>query len=196
MGGGDLVLVLHEGRTLIRLDATTGSKRWSCPLSLEDMGRVPGALAFDERRLYSISRFASTVTLRAVSLSEGVPAWESTWTTGAEDSKWSISLVDGHVFAYPDRPGAGEDVGRDAIPIVVRRRETGALVQRLLFPADGRIAMAQAPQLGRLEREEPPGAVTLGLDHLGAVVVTPRGIWGLGVKESLGPATPIRDAAR
>jgi outer membrane protein assembly factor BamB/tetratricopeptide (TPR) repeat protein len=196
MGGGDLVLVLHEGRTLIRLDATTGSKRWSCPLSLEDMGRVPGALAFDERRFYSISRFASTVTLRAVSLAEGVPAWESSWTTGAEDSKWSISLVDGHVFAYPDRPGVGEDVGRDAIPIVVRRRETGALVQRLLFPADGRIAMAQAPQLGRLEREEPPGAVTLGLDHLGAVVVTPRGIWGLGVKESLGPATPIRDAAR
>ncbi len=31
MGGGDLLLVLHEGRTLIRLDPATGSKRWSCP---------------------------------------------------------------------------------------------------------------------------------------------------------------------
>src|SRR5262249_32401107 len=35
MGGANLVLVLHEGRTLIRLDPATGSKRWSCPLGLE-----------------------------------------------------------------------------------------------------------------------------------------------------------------
>ena len=52
MGRGDLLLLLHEGRTLIRLDPATGSKRWSCPLGLEALSQLPGAMAFDERRFY------------------------------------------------------------------------------------------------------------------------------------------------
>ena len=62
MGRGDLLLLLHEGRTLIRLDAATGSRRWTCPVGLEDLSRLPAAMAFDDRRFYCISRYMSTVS--------------------------------------------------------------------------------------------------------------------------------------
>jgi len=39
---------LHDGRTLIRLDPATGSKRWSCLLGTEDLSDRPGSLAYDE----------------------------------------------------------------------------------------------------------------------------------------------------
>ena len=48
-GDGERLLVLHEGKTLIRLDPATGSKRWSCLLGTEDMGQHAGAVAFDDQ---------------------------------------------------------------------------------------------------------------------------------------------------
>jgi hypothetical protein len=34
------------------------------------------------------------------------------------------------------------------------------------------------------------------VDHLGAVVATPRGVWGLGVREAADSAVPIRRVSR
>lgn len=197
MGGGPLVLLLHEGRTLIRLDPATGSKRWSCLLGLEDMSRRPGAMAFDERRFYCISRFGTAVTLRAVSLDDGTPAWTSEWSTNAEDSSWSLALAADHVFAYPVPSVQGKGVEIETIPVIVRRRDTGALVQRLVFPASGRVAEpAPATDRSSAASGETPAAVTFKLDHLGAVVATPRGLWGLGVRGLGHAAAPGRGASR
>ncbi len=112
--------------------------------------------------------------------------------TSAEDSQWSLVLASEHVFAYPDRVGQGEGVEVVPVPIVVRRRDTGSLVQRLVFPGDGKLATAAAPR----SAGGPLGAITFHLDHFGAVVATPRGVWGLGVQETAGPATPVRGVAR
>jgi outer membrane protein assembly factor BamB/tetratricopeptide (TPR) repeat protein len=196
MGGGDLVLVLHEGRTLIRLDPATGSKRWSCLLGLEDMSRRTAAMAFDERRFYCISRFGATVTLRAVSLEGGTAVWTSEWTTNAEDSSWSLALAADHVFAYPVPSVQGKGVEMETIPVIVRRRDTGALVQRLVFPANGKVAEPSPPQDRGPAGGDALAAVTFNLDHLGAVVATPRGIWGLGVRGHGRAAGPARGASR
>jgi outer membrane protein assembly factor BamB/tetratricopeptide (TPR) repeat protein len=192
MGGGDLLLLLHEGRTLIRLDPATGAKRWSCPLGLENLAERPGAMAFDDRRFYSISRFSSTVTLRAIGLADGSPAWTSEWITTADDSKWSIAPACDHVFAFPDRAGQREGVEVVWVPVTVRRRQTGALVQRLVFPADGKLAASRLARAG----DDVVGGIAFDVDHLGAVVATPRGVWGLGVREAGGPAALDRRAAR
>jgi outer membrane protein assembly factor BamB/tetratricopeptide (TPR) repeat protein len=196
MGGGNLVLVLYEGRTLIRLDPATGAKRWSCPLGLEDLSRRPGAMVFDEKRFYCISRFTATVTLRAVSLEDGARAWASEWTTSAEDSSWALALTADHVFAYPvPAVVQGKGVETQTIPVIVRRRDNGVLVQRLVFPASGKVAEPAPPQ-DRGAAGEGSAAVTFNLDQLGAVVATPRGIWGLGVRSLAGPAAQVRRASR
>ena len=177
-GDAERILVLHEGRTLIRLDPATGSKKWSCLLGTEDLGQHPGALAFDEQRFYCISRWRSIVTLRAVSLEDGSPVWNCEWA-GPEDSWWSIALSANHVMAYPNHTGLADGADMETIPVVVRRRETGSLVQRFLFPA----GFAEQPP-----RSDPPGVlsatpkgfVTFKLDPIGALVATPRGVWSLG----------------
>ncbi len=176
LGGGGLVLILHEGRTLIRLDPATGSKRWSCLLGLEDMSRRPAAMAFDETRFYCVSRFRTEVTLRAIDLRTGDASWTEKWTTSAEDSVWSLSLAPDHVVAYPRLPAPGQGVDLETVPVIVRRRETGALVQRLVFPAGNRAA--DLPEPGEVAE-----AVTFNPDQLGAVIATPRGLWGLGARD-------------
>ena len=40
-GDSERLLVLHDGRQLIRLDPATGSKRWSCPLGVARPERTP-----------------------------------------------------------------------------------------------------------------------------------------------------------
>lgn len=192
MGGGDLLLVLHEGRTLIRLDPATGSKRWSCPLGLENLGERPAAMAFDDRRFYWVSRYFSNVTLRSLSLADGLPAWTSEWMTSAENSRWCLALASEHVFAFPERALQNQGTPAASVPIVVRRRETGALVQRLVFPADGKLAASPVQQ----PADGPAGAVAFDVDHLGAVVATPRGVWGLGVRATAGAEAPDWRASR
>ncbi len=172
-GDAERVLVLHEGRTLIRLDPATGSKRWSCLLGTEDLGQHAGALAFDEQRFYCVYRWRSIVTLRAVSLADGTPVWNCEWA-GPEDSWWSIALSANHVIAYPNHTGLADGAEMETIPVVVRRRETGAMVQRFLFPAN---STALPP---RADPATPRGFVTFKIDPVGALVATPRGVWGLG----------------
>src|SRR5262249_1141203 len=126
------------------------------------------SLAIDEQNAYCIYRWSSTVTLRAVSLADGRPVWTRHWT-GPENPTWSIALAARHVVAYPDQSGPADGNDRERVPIiesmpvVVHRRETGALVQRFVLPAD--ITNVQ-----------------LKLDPAGVLVGTPRGVWGLGAR--------------
>ena len=64
------LLVLHDGRLLIRLDPVNGSKRWSAVLGIEDLSERPEAIACDDRRVYC----ASQQTLRALSIDDGKAA--------------------------------------------------------------------------------------------------------------------------
>ena len=47
LGSGETLLVLHDGRSLIRLDPATGKKRWECLLGTEDLSERPGSIACD-----------------------------------------------------------------------------------------------------------------------------------------------------
>ena len=55
----------------------------------------------------------------------------------------------------------------ESIPVIVRRRDTGTLVQRLVFPAGGKLAGAAAARGGGGAAIAEAGAVTFNLDHLG-----------------------------
>ena len=145
-GDVERVLVLHDGRTLIRLDPATGAKRWSCRLGIEDMGQHPGALAFDDRRFYCISRWSSIVTLRAVSLTDGSAVWSRAWD-GPEDSGWSIALSANHIIAYPNHTGLADDAEMETVPVVVRHRETGAIGSAVPLP--GQLRRADASERSR-----------------------------------------------
>ncbi|MGP0062353.1 MAG: PQQ-binding-like beta-propeller repeat protein [Isosphaeraceae bacterium] len=192
-GDGERVLILHEGRTLIRLDPATGSKRWSCLLGTEDLGEPDGSMALDEQRFYCIFRWRSTVTLRAILLADGVPAWTSEWP-GMEDSRWSIALSAQHVIAYPNQTGLADGFEMATIPVILRGRETGALVQRFLFPATQ--AEPTRGDLGGMAATATPGLVTFKLDPGGASLATPRGVWGLGAKRAVAAPPTIPTTAR
>jgi cellulose synthase operon protein C len=193
-GDAERVLVLHEGNKLIRLDPATGSKRWDRLLATEDLGERAGSMAFDERRFYCISRWRSIVTLRAISLADGVPVWTCEWA-GMEDSKWSLALAAQHVIAYPNYTGLAEGMEMATLPVVVRRRETGALVQRLLFPATP-VEPAPPGDPAGAAAAASQGVVTFKIDPGGASVATARGVWGLGAKRAEAAGSPTRGASR
>ncbi|MGO9915177.1 MAG: PQQ-binding-like beta-propeller repeat protein [Isosphaeraceae bacterium] len=156
---GERVLVLHDGRLLNRLDPATGSKRWSCLLGIEDLSERPGSMAFDDKRFYC----ASGRTLRAISLDDGTPVW-SIYLSGPEEATWSIFLTGHHVLAYPSKTESADGGELDNMCVVVRRRETGALLQRFVFPTT--IA-----------------SVAFKADPRGVWVATARGLWALGKRE-------------
>ncbi len=175
LGDSERLLVLHDGRSLIRLDPATGSKRWCSLLGSEDLSERPGAMAHDEKRFYCVNienifggpRHA----LRALRLDDGARLW-SCALTGPEDAVWSIALTQRCVIAYPNssRLSAGGDnentpVILENMPVILRRRETGALVQRFVFPT----TIAD---------------VMFKVDSRGALLATSRGMWSLGSKEA------------
>ena len=187
-GDAERVLVLHEGHTLIRLDPATGSKRWSCPLGTEDLGERVGSMAFDEQRFYCISRWRSTVTLRAISLADGVPAWTCDWA-GMEDSSWSIALSAQHVIAYPNHTGLADGFEMATDPgdrPAARDRRAGAAVP---LPGDpGRAVAAGRSRRGALgdasgrrDVQDRPGR-SLGGDAAG----------GVGPRRPRRPNPPVR----
>jgi len=164
-GDGERVLVLHDGRLLNRLDAATGSKRWSCPLGIEDLSERPGSMAYDDKRFYC----ANGRLLRAISLLDGSPVWSS-YLSGPEDATWSIVLTEHHILAYPSKIESAEAGEVDNMCVIVRRRETGALLQRFVFPT----TIAN---------------VAFKADARGVWVATARGLWALGKRE--GGSSPL-----
>jgi cellulose synthase operon protein C len=158
LGDSERLLVLHDGRTLIRLDGATGSKRWSLLLGIEDLSGRPGSMAYDEKRFYCVNQRM----LRAVSLEDGRPIWTQP-LEGPESAIWSITLTEHHVLAYPTKSGQNDPTLVENMPLVVRRRDTGELVQRFVFQT----ALADA---------------SVKVDWRGALVATSRGVWGLAPK--------------
>lgn len=156
-GNAEGLLVLHDGTELIRLDPATGVKRWAHPLGAEDLSERIDATLADSARFY----WASDRTLNALSLKDGSLIW-STHLTGA-DSGWSLALTERCVLAFPlypaSKPGEGE-----GLPLVFRRRDTGTLMQRVLFPV-------------------PASDVTVRLAPRGAMVATREGFWALGDRQ-------------
>lgn len=152
------VLVLHDGRVLIRLDPQSGARRWSTVLGIEDLSDRLDAIACDDRRVYC----ASQQTLRALSVDDGSPLW-AFHLTGPENALWSIALSDRWVLAYPSLSNLSEGE-MESMPVVVRRQETGALVQRFVFSA----TIAD---------------VNLKLDSRGVLVATCRNLWALSRRD-------------
>ncbi len=159
------VLVLHDGRVLIRLDPQSGARRWATVLGIEDLSNRPEAIAWDDRRVYC----ASQQTLRALSLDDGTSLWMR-HLSGPENALWSLALSDRCVIAYPSLSNLSEGE-TESMPVVVRRQETGALVQRFVFPA----TIAD---------------VNVKLDSRGVLVATYRGLWALGGRDGGGETKP------
>lgn len=156
---GDRLLVLHDGRLLIRLNPADGSKRWSTVLGIEDLSERPDSIVCDDQHVY----YATQQTLRALSMEDGKVVWTRP-LTGPENAVWSLTLSERHVVAYPTASSRDDDE-REDLPVVARRRDDGALVQRFVFPA----TIAD---------------VTVKLDARGAVVATSRALWSLSLRET------------
>jgi len=163
------LLVVHDGRTLIRLDPATGAKRWSTVLGTENLGERPNSLALDEERFYCVSK----QTIRAISLEDGSPLW-SRHLAGPDLLQWALALSDRAVLAYPSSSSVWEDQ-TESLPIVARRRTDGDLIQRFALPAT--IADAR-----------------LRLDARGGLLATSRELWALGAlaptRSAEAPASP------
>ncbi len=181
MGDSERMLVLHDGRLLIRLDPATGSKRWSCQLGVEDLSARPGAMAYDDKRFYCVNKevgFGSLrQTIRAISLEDGQSVW-SRHLASRRDTGWSIALTEGYVVVWPNNMTdntmelASENTGSDSLPVIIRRRDNGEIVQRFVFPTT-------------------TSDLTFKADPRGALVATTRGLWGLGSAEA--SSSPFSD---
>jgi outer membrane protein assembly factor BamB len=165
MVDAERVFVLHDGKYLIRLDPMNGSKRWSVILGIENLSERPDAIACDERRVYCVSR----QNLRGLSIDDGSTLW-SCHLTGPENALWSLALSDRCVVAYPSLSNVTAEE-MENMPVVVRRQDSGVLIQRFVFPA----TIAD---------------VSLRLDARGALVSTSRALWALTQRTtSTGPRT-------
>lgn len=161
----DRLLIVHDGRTLIRLDPATGSKKWSAVLGTENLGERPDSLALDDERFYCVSK----QMLRAISLEDGSPLW-SRHLAGPDLLQWSLALSDRAVLAYPTSSSVWEE-HVESLPVIARRRTDGALIQRLALPATIADARVQ-------------------LDARGALLTTSRELWSLGAMATSGTGSP------
>jgi outer membrane protein assembly factor BamB len=168
LGDSERVLVLHDGRWLIRLDPATGSRWWRSLLGSEDLSERPAAMACDEKSFYCVNIEnifgGMRQALRVLSLQDGSRVWSS-HLTGPQDAVWSIALTQRCVIAYPKSARAAEGDGIDNMPVIFRTRETGALVERIVIPT----TIAD---------------VTFKIDSRGALLATSRGLWSLGSRDS------------
>jgi len=178
VGDPERLLVLHDGRLLIRLDPATGSKRWASLLGTEDLSERPDSMVYDEKSFYCVnieSIFGGPRhAIRALSLEDGSRVW-SCHLAGPLDAAWSIALTQRCVIAYPHSARAADGGDIENMPVILRLRETGALVQRFVFPT----TIAD---------------VTFKVDTRGALVATSQGMWSLGSKEV--SQSPLSERAR
>jgi hypothetical protein len=169
MISGEHLLVLHDGLLLTRLDPATGEKRWECLLG-ENLSERPDSMAWDEHNFYCIDfqhlAGATRQSVRAIALEDGARIW-SCPLTGPSVAVWSIALTERCVIAYPSSANFSEGADVGNMPVIVRRRSDGALLQRFVFPTtiDG---------------------VAFKVDPRGALLATTKGMWALSSKPTEG----------
>ncbi len=154
VGDAERLLVIQDGTDLIRLDPMTGKKRWSRPVGDEDLSERPEAFALSGDRFY----VANGSDLAALSFSDGTTVWRQKLIGPSRG--WSVTLTDRCVVAFPNPARLMGDEESSTIPIVFRRRDTGQLVQRLVFPV-------------------PAAELTVRLAPRGAFVASQGGLWAL-----------------
>jgi hypothetical protein len=135
-------------------------------------------MAYDEKAFYCVNIEnifgGMRQVLRALSLEDGSRLW-SCHLDGPQDSVWSVALAERCVIAYPRAARPSDPGGIDNMPVILRQRETGALLQRFVFPT----TIAD---------------VTFKVDSRGVLLATARGLWSLGLKES--GDSPLAERAR
>jgi outer membrane protein assembly factor BamB len=147
LGDAERLLVLYDGSELIRLDPRTGGKLWSRPLGDEDLSERPEAFVVDADRFY----WATGQRLSALALGDGAPVWRR--LLSGPETGWALALSDRCVAAYPV-PSKTLEGTLDGLPLVFCRRETGALVERLLFQATATdLAVRLAPHSALIATE-------------------------------------------
>lgn len=163
LGDAGRLLVLRDGSELVRLDPASGKKLWSRVLGVEDLSEWPDGLVLDEDRVYC----ATARSLAAYRLSDGEPAWKRQLTGPA--AGWALALSDRCVAAYPSPIRSYENDGLASLPIVFCRRETGALIQRVLF-------------------DSPVTALTVRMAPGSVVIATQEEGWALGSRPTMDDA--------
>ncbi|MFO0960736.1 MAG: PQQ-binding-like beta-propeller repeat protein [Isosphaeraceae bacterium] len=152
LGDAQNLLVLFDGKELIRLESRSGGKIWSRRLGSEDISDRPEALAIDGRRVY----FANDLGLGALDLKDGSPAW--TCWLGEPNTGWSLILARHSLVAYPRRPG---DRPEAMLPVAFHSRDDGSALQRFVIAS-------------------PVRQLAVGLNPQGALIATQDGLWSLG----------------
>jgi len=162
LGDAERLLVLYDGSELIRLDPRTGGKLWSRPLGDEDLSERPEAFVLDSERFY----WASGQRLSALALGDGAIVWRR--LLSGPETGWALALSDRCVAAYPV-PSKTLEGALEGLPLVFCRRESGALIERLLFQATATdVAVRLAPH--------------------SALIATETALWALGDRSALEPA--------
>ena len=172
LGETGRLVVLYGGRELVRLDPATGRSAWAEARTLgpDDLSECPEALAIDADRVYAVGGDGPAASaLIAVDLADGRTAWKRLLAGPARG--WALSLTDRCVAAHPN-PRRSAAPPAD-LPLVFCRRDTGALVQRLVFPAGAaELAVRLVPR--------------------GVLVATQAGLWGLGDAPAVDSRPPNR----
>ena len=158
-GDGERLLVLHDGRDLIRLDLATGDKAWPRwkLLGTEDLSERPEAITLADDRVF----VANGPTLSAFALDDGSTLWKRPLNGPA--SGWDVALTERSVVAHP-APSKAKEEGLGVLPLVFHRRADGEPIQRLLI---------QAPVTDLAIRFSPRGAM----------IATQGGLWALGDRQ-------------
>ncbi|HEY2155266.1 MAG TPA: PQQ-binding-like beta-propeller repeat protein, partial [Isosphaeraceae bacterium] len=154
VGDAERLLVIQDGTDLIRLDPMTGKKRWSRPIGDDNLAERPDAFVLSGDRFF----VANGSDLAALSFVDGTTVWRQKLI--GPSTGWSVTLTDRCVVSFPNPARLAGDEEASTIPIVFRRRDTGQLVQRLVFPV-------------------PAADLTVRLVPRGAFVATQTGLWAL-----------------
>ena len=158
-GDAERLLVLHDGRDLIRLDLATGNKVWAHPrlLGIEDLSERPEAIALADDRVF----VANGPTLSAYAMGDGSMLWKR--PLNGPSAGWDLALTERSVVAYPG-PSRLKVDGLGVLPLVFHRRLDGEPIQRLLIQGSATdVAVRFSPR--------------------GALVATQGGLWALGDRQ-------------
>lgn len=148
IGDAGRLLVLRDGSELIRLDVVNGRRLWGQVLGLEDLSEWPDAIAVDGGLVY----VANGAFLSAYDAGNGTLTWTRPLT--GPSAGWSLALSKRWITVYPN-PARSAEGTVDDFPIEFRRRDNGALVQRVLLSARvNDVAVRLSPHLALIATQD------------------------------------------